>query len=79
MNGCFNQPVSLQKFQVLDNSRAGYRQTACELTSSAGCSCETLKNHYAYRKAEQRKQTEHLPELRRVSMRFSHCGSVMPD
>lgn len=79
MNGCVNQPSSLQKLQVLNNSRAGYRQAAREIAGGAGCACETLKNDYAYREAEQREQPEDLSEQRRVSVRFGHCGSVTPD
>ena len=79
MNGCVNQPSSLQKLQVLNNGRAGYRQTARELASRAWRACETLKNDYAYRQAEQREQTENLSEQRRVSVGFGHLGSVTPD
>ena len=79
VNGCINQPSCLQKLQVLNNSRAGYRQSARELAGGAGRACETLKNDYAYREAEQREQLENLSELRRVSVRFCHCGSVTPD
>lgn len=78
MNGCVNQPSSLQKLQVLNNGRAGYRQTARELASGAGRARQTLKNDYAYREAEQREQTENLSEQRRVSVRFGHFGSVAP-
>lgn len=79
MNGCVNQPSCLQQLQVLNNSRAGYRQTAREFASGAGHACETLKNDYAYREAEQREQTENLSEQRRVSVGFCHFGSVTPD
>jgi hypothetical protein len=64
---------------VLNNGRAGYRQTARELAGRAGRACETLKNDYAYREAEQREQTENLSEQRRVSVRFDHFVSVRPD
>jgi hypothetical protein len=79
MNGCVDQPSSLQELQVLNNSRAGYRQTARELASSAGRACQTLKNDYPYRETEQREQTQNLSEQRRVSVRFGHFGSVTPD
>ncbi len=79
MNGCVNQPSSLQKLQVLNNGRAGYRQTARELAGGSGRECETLKNYDADRESEQRKQTENLSEQRRVSMRFGHFRSVTPD
>jgi len=79
MNRRVNQPRGLQKLQVLNNSRAGYRQTVRELASGAGRACETLKNDYTYREAEQREQTENLSQQRRVSVRFGHFGSVTPD
>lgn len=79
MNGCVNQPSSLQQFQVLNNCRAGYRHTARELASRAGRACKTLKNDDAYRETEQREQMENLSERRRVSVGFGHCGSVTPD
>ena len=79
MNGCGDQPSSLQKLQVLNNGRAGYRQTARELASSAGNACESLKNNYTDGETEQREQAKHLPERRRLSMRLGHGGSVTPD
>jgi hypothetical protein len=79
MNRCVNQPRSLQKLQVLNNSRAGYRQGTRELASGAGRACQTLKNDHAYRETEEREQTENLSERRRVSVSFGHFGSVTPD
>lgn len=79
MQGCVNQPSRLQKLQVLNNGRAGYRQTARELASGAGRTCQTLKDDHADRETEQREQAQHLSEQRRVSVRFGHFGSVTPD
>jgi hypothetical protein len=79
MHGCVNQPGSLQKLQVLNNSRAGYRQTARELAGGARCACETLKDDYADRETEQREQAQDLPEQRCISVGLGHFGSVMPN
>jgi hypothetical protein len=79
MKGCVNQPGSLQKLQVLNNGRAGHRQTARELASGSGRECETLKNDDTDRESQQRKQTENLSEQRRVSVGFGHLRSVTPD
>jgi hypothetical protein len=78
LNGCGDQPSRLQKLQVLNNSRAGYGQTARELASRAGYACESLKNDYADRETEQREQAQHLPEQCRLSVGFGHWGSVTP-
>jgi hypothetical protein len=79
MNGCVNQPGRFQKLQVLNDSRARYRQMAREFAGGAGRTCQTLKQDYANGKTEQREQAQNLSEQRRVSVRFGHWGSVTPD
>jgi|SRR5689334_5435231 hypothetical protein len=79
LNGCIYPPGGLQKLQMLNDSRARYRQTAREFASGTGCAGETLKYDYANRKTEEREQVQNLSEQRRVSVRFGHLRSVTPD
>ncbi len=78
LNSCCHQPGSLQALQVLNDGRARNRQTARELARGTGRTRQALKNDYADRMAEQREQTQQLPELCRLGVGFRHFDVSRP-
>jgi hypothetical protein len=72
VKGCVNQVSGLQKFQMLDDARAGDRQAAGKLAGGPRLARKTLKDDHPNRVTEQREYAQYPSELCRLGMRLGH-------